>query len=83
MITFKQQSLLLNVLQTSEYKLDISPLNSITCKAKSECSVIPWILKAALPVGAVSSTLIASGLVPGALFTKLLRLKLKLKLSKS
>ena len=57
MITFKQLSLLLNVLQTSEDKLGISPLNSVTGKANAEWSVIPRILKSALPVGAVSSTL--------------------------
>ena len=65
MITFKLLSLLLNVLHTSEDKFGISPLNSVTGKANAECSVIPWILKAALPVRAVSNILIASGLVPG------------------
>ena len=68
MITFKLLSLLLNVLQTSEDKLGISPLNSVTGKANAEWMVIAWILKEALPVGADSNTLIASGLVPGSDF---------------
>ena len=65
---FKQLSLLLNVLQTSEHKLGISPLNSVTGKANAEWSVTPRILKADLPVGVVRSTLIASGLIPGSEF---------------
>ena len=49
MITFKQLSLLLNVLQTIEDKLGISPLDSVTGIANAEWSVIPLIFKAALP----------------------------------
>ena len=51
-------SLLRRVFSTSEDRL-------VTGNANAECSVIPWMLCAALPVGAVSSILIASGFVLG------------------
>ena len=62
-INFKHNSLLRRVFNTSEDKLGISPPNSVTGNANAECSVIPWMMCAALPVGAVSNTLIASGFV--------------------
>ena len=65
MISFKHNSLLRRVFNTSEDKLGISPPNSITGKANAECRVIPRILCAALLVGAASNTLMASGFVLG------------------
>ena len=65
MISFRHNSLLRRVFNKSEDKLGISPRNSITGKPNAECSVIPWMLCVALPVGAASNTLMASGFVLG------------------